>query len=96
MNDLYKNECADMRNFFYPAMKLIEKQRIGSKIKKIHDKAKTPYERLMASSDITKEQKKPLTEKFQQLNPFTLRDNLEKKLQLIFNKIDLGAVDISL
>lgn len=89
INDLYKNECSDLRNFFYPAMKLIEKQRIQSKIKKVHDKAKTPYQRLMVSPNISKEQKKLLTEKFQQLNPFILRDNLEKKLNLIFKKIDL-------
>jgi len=89
MNDLYANECSDLRNFFYPAMKLIDKQRIQSKIKKVHDKAKTPYQRLMESPHITEQQKKTLTEKYQQLNPFTLRNNLERKLKLIFNKIDL-------
>lgn len=75
MNDLCINECSDLRNFFYPAMKLIEKQRIKSKIKNIHDKAKTTYQRLMGSSDITKEQKTIFTEKYHQLNPFQLRAN---------------------
>ena len=89
INDVYKNECTNLRNFFYPAMKLIDKQRIQSKIKKVHDKAKTPYQRLMDSPDISEEQKTLLTEKYRQLNPFTLKANLEKKLKLIFNKIDL-------
>lgn len=89
INDVYKNECTDLRNFFHPGMKLIDKQRIQSKIKKVHDKAKTPYQRLMSSPDISKEKKILLTEKYQSLNPFELKANLEKKLKKIFEKIDL-------
>ena len=89
MNDVYKTECTLLRNYFYPAMKLIDKQRIQSKIKKVHDKAQTPYQRLMASKDVSDEQKKQLTEVYQSLNPFELKANLEKKLKSIFDKVDL-------
>lgn len=41
------NECyAILRiytNYFLPVQKLVRKERVGSKIKKIHDAAKTPY-----------------------------------------------------
>ena len=89
INQVYKNECSLLRNYFYPAMKLIDKQRIKSKIKKIHDKAKTPYQRLMASKDVSKEKKKQLTEVYDSLNPFELKMNLEKKLKGIFDQVDL-------
>ena len=32
-------------NFFQPVMKLVEKERIGNKVRQVYDKAKTPYER---------------------------------------------------
>ena len=64
MNDLYAHEVSLLFNFFYPCIKLIDKVRIQSKIKKKYDKPKTPYQRLMASSCLTLEQKKTLQEQF--------------------------------
>ncbi|KGP63757.1 hypothetical protein EP47_05915 [Legionella norrlandica] len=58
MNDLYANEISLLFNFFYPCIKLIDKVRIQSRIKKKYDKPKTPYQRLMASSCLTLDQKK--------------------------------------
>ena len=89
MNDVYSNECSLLRNYFYPTMKLIEKQRIQSKTKKVHDKPKTPYQRLMDSDCIGTEKKQELTEIYKTLNPFKLKKSLEKKLNRIFQKIDL-------
>lgn len=42
-------------NFFQPTMKLIEKIRIGSKVIKKHDTAKTPYRRVLASPQVSEE-----------------------------------------
>ena len=64
-------------------------RRIQSKIKKIHDKPKTPYQRLMASEHISVKQKEQLTEIYKQLNPFELKKNQEIKLKDIFQQIDL-------
>lgn len=89
MNVLYKSEGSFLHNYFYPATKLIDKRRIQSKIKKIHDKPKTPYHRLMASEHISVKQKEQLTEIYKQLNPFELKKNQEIKLKDIFQQIDL-------
>ncbi len=89
INRLYKEECSLLHNYFYPTMKLIDKKRIKSKIRKVHDKPQTPYVRLMGSGDISEERKQLLTEQYQTLNPFELKKNLEDKLKLIFDKIDL-------
>ena len=40
-------------NFFFPSMKIISKHRVDAKVIKKYDEAKTPYRRLMESSDIS-------------------------------------------
>ena len=91
MNVLYKNESSLLHNYFYPATKLIDKRRIQSKIKKIHDKPQTPYQRLMASEHISAKQKEQLTDICKKLNPFELKKNQEIKLKNIFLQIDLHS-----
>lgn len=56
-------------NFFQPVLKLKEKIRIGSKVRRKYDKAKTPYQRVLESEDISFETKQKLKEKYQILNP---------------------------
>lgn len=91
MNDVYKNECSLLRNYFYPAMKLVDKRRIQSKIKKIHTQPKTPYQRVMESPDVDAASKEELTKIYPTLNPFELRKALERKLKRIFAQIDLHS-----
>lgn len=52
LNDLYTSEWRLLHNFFLPSVKLLEKRRIGSKIIKVHDVAKTPYQRVLESRDV--------------------------------------------
>ena len=89
MNDLYHNELSLLHNYFYPAMKLQDKIRIQSKIKKRYDKPQTPYQRLINSDHISKEQKQKLKQTFESLNPFKLRQVIEHKLKKIFLYVDL-------
>ena len=57
MNDLYGNELYKLVNFFLQTFKLLNKQIMGSKIKKLHAKPNTPYQRLMESEHIDKKNK---------------------------------------
>jgi len=52
MNDLYRNELRLYKNFFQPVMKLQSKERIGGRVKRKYEVAKTPYQRLTASNQI--------------------------------------------
>jgi len=63
MNNLYRNEWRFFHNFFLPSVKLIEKERSGSKTIKKHDDPKTPYQRIMESECINKTIKEALTPK---------------------------------
>ena len=84
MNKLYTSEWRLYHNFFLPSSKLLEKKRIVSKTIKRYDTPKTPYQRVMESTDISDEIKHSLKKQFEQLNPFELRNAMEKKLAKIF------------
>jgi hypothetical protein len=83
MNNLYRNEWRLFHNFFLPSVKLIEKERIGSKTIKKHDQPKTPYQRIMESNNIDKEVKLSLTKQLELLNPFELNNIMKMKLKKI-------------
>jgi len=84
MNDVYKNEISLMNNYFLPNTKLKEKQRIEAKILKKHDKPATPYQRLMLSEHISQEKKQELTAIYESINPFELKQQIQKKVDFIF------------
>ncbi|MBU4305125.1 MAG: integrase [Candidatus Omnitrophica bacterium] len=70
MNNLYSSEWRFYHNFFSPSVKLIEKKRLASRIIKRYDKPLTPYQRLLASPNISDSTKQKLKEQFKTLNPF--------------------------
>jgi len=65
-------------NFFQPVRKLIKKERIGSKVIKRYDEAKTPYRRVLASPDIKDEIKVKLRKEYGMLNPAELKRKITK------------------
>jgi hypothetical protein len=65
-------------SFFLPVMKLKEKVRVGSKIKKIHDDPLTPYARVLACSDVSEEHKTQLRETYNLLNLVDLRRQINQ------------------
>ena len=65
-------------NFFQPVMKLVEKRRIGSKVKKKYDQPRTPFRRVLESSFIDKEAKKELRDEYEKLNPAALKRKITR------------------
>ncbi|MBK7551271.1 MAG: hypothetical protein IPI61_06140 [Syntrophaceae bacterium] len=59
LNDLYRTEWRLFHNFFCPSVKLLEKERIGSRTRKRYDTPKTPYQRVMESDYIPEKPKSP-------------------------------------
>jgi hypothetical protein len=90
LNDLYRNEWRLFQNFFCPSVKLIAKERVGSKTIKRHDAPKTPYQRIMASVHVPESIKQPLTKELENLNSFVLRETMEAKLKKIFSALHFG------
>jgi hypothetical protein len=90
LNDLYRNEWRLFHNFFCPSVKLIAKERVGSKTIKRHDIPRTPYQRIMLSNNVQESTKQSLTKTLESLNPFMLRETMEAKLKKIFTALHLG------
>ena len=87
INDLYANEFSWLTNFFSPTMKLAEKTRVGSKIVKKYAAPETPAQRLLNHQSLTIDQKQRLIDTQAALNPFVLRDTIQRKLRTIFKLV---------
>jgi hypothetical protein len=44
----------NLLNYFYPCQKLASKERVGSKVKKIYDKPRTPFDRAVSDCGLAK------------------------------------------
>ena len=78
---------ADLRlfiNFFQPVMKLLEKKRVGSTVRKKYDTAQTPYQRLLASPDVDASAKDQLRDLYLSLNPLALQRRIEANLKQLW------------
>lgn len=96
LNELYEpvRLCV---NFFLPSQKLKEKVRRGSRVHKRYHPAQTPYQRVLASKEVSARDKRKLRAQYQRLNPAQLhrqiRDLQEKLLWLTARKRSARAVD---
>jgi hypothetical protein len=66
-------------------MKLIERKRVGSKVRKKYDSPKTPFERVLESSEVSDVVKKELTKIYESLNPAQLRKEIAVLQKKLFN-----------
>ena len=87
LDTLYRDYWNPMMNYFLPAMKLVGKQRVGSKLKKTYDRPRTPYERVIESGALSEEEKAKLRERCSQLDPMALQEGLEKQMRLLFQTL---------
>ena len=64
-------------NHFQPVMKMIEKTRVGSRVKKKYDKPRTPYQRVL-DSDVEEGRKEALIKEHVKLNPAELKRQITR------------------
>jgi len=84
LNDLYRNELRLYKNFFQPVIKLKEKVRSYGKIHRRYEKARTPYQYLMESKEVSLQTKQELKGVYDNLNPAELKRTIDKKLHLLY------------
>lgn len=88
VDDLYEQAWLPLRNYFAPVMKLVEKQRIGGKVRKTYDKAATPCDRLLACEKVSSATKATLRGFRETLDPIKLAQDIERRLSEIFDIAD--------
>jgi hypothetical protein len=84
LNELYAQVRLQI-NYFLPSMKLLEKVRVGSKVIKRYDEAKTPFQRVLETGVLNGDAKAKVEKEFSGLNPVIIQrkicdiqDKLEK------------------
>ncbi len=67
-------------NFFQPVEKLVTKRRVGPRVRRIYDRAQTPYQRLCAAGVLPPAKRAELERLYQSLNPLRLRREIDSAL----------------
>jgi hypothetical protein len=80
---LYREVWAPWQNFFLPCLKLKRKWREGSHWRKRYELPRTAYERLCDPGILSRGARSQLKEKHSSLDPFALKEELEKRLNKI-------------
>jgi hypothetical protein len=84
INDLYRNELRWFQNLFQPSMRLREKVRVGSRVRRKYDPAKTPLRRLIDSGKGDPVKVQALLKLRERLNPFELSEIIDRKLKAVY------------
>jgi len=79
MNELYRGDLRLMMNLYQPSVKLLERVRVGSRLTRRYDAARTPLDRLIESTKgrPMPQQVAALAAKRQGLDPFALGQAIE-------------------
>jgi hypothetical protein len=77
-------------NFFLPVMKLKEKVRVGSKVKRIYDDPRTPYARVLASHHVSEEDKAEVREAYGYLDLIELRLRIDELQEQLLRTLSLA------
>ena len=86
LNAFFAGCWRDYVNGFLPTLKLLRKEMVGSKTRRIYEpKAQTPYSRVMTSKHVSSKAKAALRLHYQTLNPFQLKREIDDTLAQIFN-----------
>ena len=80
---LYRDVGGPLMNFFLPGLKLKEKWREKSAWKKRYEPARTAYQRLRDAGVLDRRQRRALRERYESLDPFALKRELERGLKPI-------------
>jgi transposase InsO family protein len=83
INDLYSQELRLWLNLFLPSVKLLKKVRVGSKVRRVYDGPRTPFERVRACPQADREEVARLDQLRKRLDPFQLARTIESKLERI-------------
>jgi len=81
LNDLYRHELRLFQNVFLPSVKLVRKERVGSRVRRRYDAARTPLERVQACAEADATAVAQLVALRDQLDPFALAQAIDRKIE---------------
>jgi len=84
INDLYRKQLRLFKNFFQPVMKLKRKERIDGRLRRVYEEAKTPYQRLLESGQLSTAQEDALKRLYARLDPVQIKKEMDDKLDALY------------
>jgi hypothetical protein len=84
LSDIYERQTL-LSNYFYPWMKLVDKNRRGARVYRHYDAPRTPAQRLLERPDVPPQAKELLLRTFQSLNPAALKRELTDLQTRLYN-----------
>ena len=83
MNALVKGAYGQLLNYFHASLKLERKERKAGKVQRIYGAAQTPLARVLGSAQVTAQTKQRLRQHKASLNPFALKQAVDRSLKEI-------------
>ena len=83
MNRLYRGDLRLLQNLFLPSVKLLRKERVGSRIRRHYAAAKTPFARVLECKAVRPLVMARLTTLRDRLDPFALSRSVDAQLERI-------------
>jgi hypothetical protein len=84
INTLYRHDLRLLQNLFLPSVKLLRKERVGSRLRRRYDQPQTPLDRVLACKEIDPERVARLKMLRDRLNPFELSQRVDQALTRIY------------
>jgi hypothetical protein len=83
INALYDELCV-LQNLFLPSVKLVEKQRVGARLRRRYDTPRTPFERVQACAAVDRAKVRALAQLQRQLDPLALAARIAAQLTQVY------------
>ena len=84
MNALYRQELRLFQNLFLPSVKLVQKVRVGARVRRTYDRPQTPLERVRACPAADPAKVAQLTALRDRLDPFALAQAIDRQLERLY------------
>src|ERR1051325_6870228 len=83
INTLVKGPYGQLLNYFHASLKLEHKERETGRVRRHYGEPQTPLARVLASEQVSAQTKAKLRQQKARLNPFALKQQVEKSLKAI-------------
>lgn len=85
LNEAY-DTLVPYRLHFIAVRRMLEKQRVGSKYRRVYEKkAMTPYRRILGHPAVCGADKEKLTAEHETLNPLTMKNEIERRVRKLYD-----------
>jgi len=81
LNALYRHELRLFQNLFLPSVKLVQKERVGARLRRRYDAPRTPLERVQACPEVDTAAVASWLALRDQLDPFALSLAIDRKIE---------------